>query len=278
MDTKQLALFEVKEMTKGVRRTKERKKETYEEFLEKFQEKHTTDECYTPKAVYDVVCNFVRKLPGVGNRPFVRPFYPGGDYENYEYPEGCIVVDNPPFSIISKIIRFYEMNGIDFFLFSQHVTVIVRGVNATYVITDVTIKYENGAKINTSFITSLIPDVKIWMCGSLADEIRGCQGMQKDKLNKYRHNKNIITPALLGKYIRKDTDLKIPKKECIEISNSDFMRNIGKSLFGNGYIISDRIKNLIYEEKIRDNVIEIELSEREKKIVERLNKQSGEKR
>ncbi len=58
--------------------------------------------------MYDVVLKHVRETYNIADDvPIVRPFYPGGDYENYDYPEGCVVVDNPPFSIFAKILDFY---------------------------------------------------------------------------------------------------------------------------------------------------------------------------
>ena len=75
----------------------------YGGFVEKFKPKKTTDDCYTPPAVYDAVLQYVRETYHIADDvPIVRPFYPGGDYENYDYPEGCMVVDNPPFSIFAK--------------------------------------------------------------------------------------------------------------------------------------------------------------------------------
>ena len=56
----------------------------------------------------------VRVRPGEGG----APFYPGGDYEREEYPQGCTVVDNPPFSILSKIVKHYQERGVGFFLFA----------------------------------------------------------------------------------------------------------------------------------------------------------------
>lgn len=46
--------------------------------------------------------------------PIVHPFRPGADYGRAEYPDGCVVVDNPPFSILAKIIRFYQAHGVRF--------------------------------------------------------------------------------------------------------------------------------------------------------------------
>lgn len=80
----------------------------YTDFVEKFKPKKTTDDCYTPELVYDAVAEWVAKEYGLDRECFVRPFWPGADYERESYPEGCVVVDNPPFSILSKILAFTE--------------------------------------------------------------------------------------------------------------------------------------------------------------------------
>ena len=68
--------------------------EEYQQFLEKFKQKKTTDDCYTPTEVYDAVAKWVSDTYNIDRRHFERPFYPGGDYKNAEYPKGCVVVDN----------------------------------------------------------------------------------------------------------------------------------------------------------------------------------------
>ena len=62
--------------------------ETYEEFVEKFKSKKTTDDCYTPPGVYAVIKDWACKEYSIDPAKIVRPFYPGGDYENFDYPEG----------------------------------------------------------------------------------------------------------------------------------------------------------------------------------------------
>lgn len=79
--------------------------EEYDEFLEKFEAKKTTDDCYTPDLVYDAVADWVSNEYGIDRKRFVRPFYPNGDYQKEKYPSGCAVVDNPPFSILTEILR-----------------------------------------------------------------------------------------------------------------------------------------------------------------------------
>lgn len=79
--------------------------QNYEEFVEKFKNSNlpkTTDDCYTPQNVYNVVANWVADEYKINRDTFCRPFYPGGNYENYDY-KNKVVVDNPPFSILSKI-------------------------------------------------------------------------------------------------------------------------------------------------------------------------------
>lgn len=67
------------------------KSKTYEEFIEKFKPKKTTDDCYTPDVIYKAVKDWAIKEMDWGGRTVVRPFWPGGNFENYDYPEGCVV-------------------------------------------------------------------------------------------------------------------------------------------------------------------------------------------
>lgn len=78
--------------------------EEYRAFVDKFKAKQTTDDCYTPALVYDAVADWVSREYGADKASFVRPFYPGSDFERFSYPDGYAVVDNPPFSILARII------------------------------------------------------------------------------------------------------------------------------------------------------------------------------
>lgn len=88
----------------------------YKEFEDKFKPKKTTDDCYTPDNIYETVADYVATRFKVDRNKFVRPFYPGGDYEKYNYMSDSIVVDNPPFSILAQIVKWYQSQGIKFFL------------------------------------------------------------------------------------------------------------------------------------------------------------------
>lgn len=133
--------------------------ETYEQFVDKFKQKKTTDDCYTPPSVMDVVNEYVERRYNVSRETFIRPFWPGGDFEHEDYT-GKVVVDNPPFSILAKIVRFYQVHGVPFFLFCSGLTGIYHSKNpgVTYIGINANIVYENGAKVRTGFVTNMEPE------------------------------------------------------------------------------------------------------------------------
>ena len=98
----------------------------YREFCDKFKPKKTTDDCYTPEPIYNAVRDYACERFGFSPDRIVRPFYPGGDFERFDYPPECVVLDNPPFSIRASIIDFYRVRGIRFFLFSPALTLLTR--------------------------------------------------------------------------------------------------------------------------------------------------------
>ena len=137
--------------------------EDYEGFVDKFKTKKTTDDCFTPPEVYNCVLKYVSDKCNIKDSEIVRPFYPGGDYENCEYPAGCVVIDNPPFSILAQIAKFYIENGIKFFLFAPHLTLFSAKVEYTRIVVGASIVYENGANVKTSFISIIYSRIS-WLC------------------------------------------------------------------------------------------------------------------
>ena len=242
----------------------------YEGFTEKFKPKKTTDDCYTPPAVYDAVLGWLGENADIAGRKIVRPFYPGGDYEHYDYPAGCIVVDNPPFSIYSKIVRFYLSKGIDFFLFAPALTQAISGLKeVTYIVTMADVTYENGAIVRTSFTSNLFPGVTLWACPSLYDRIKAAQ----PKIDKSKATiilpDNVVTPALMGKWVVRGVELKINASDCHPVGTLDSMKKKGKSLFGTGFLLSDRAAA---DRAAADRAAaeRYQLSERERKIIDGL--------
>lgn len=133
---------------------KEDKLNGYEAFVEKFKRKLTTDDCYTPQHVYEVIVDWLSKKCSFNRMHIIRPFYPDKDYKATDYYSGSVVIDNPPFSILAEILRFYNEHNIYFFLFCPHLTSFQNADKGTVIVADITIEYENGAKICTDFITN----------------------------------------------------------------------------------------------------------------------------
>lgn len=213
--------------------------EGYQEFVDKFKQKLTTDDCFTPPAVYDIVRDFVNEsVAPLENRKIVRPFYPGGDYENEKYPEGCVVIDNPPFSILSKILRFFCEQKIDFFLFGPQLTLFSAHElqELTYLPICAPVTYENGAVVSTGFITNMKPGVKVWIPAGFRHRIIEVQ-RDVTPIDEYKLPTCVITSSRLGVISGVEGgSLEIPEGECCYIKNLDDMAARGKGLYGGGGI------------------------------------------
>lgn len=108
----------------------------------------------------------------------------GGDYEHYDYPDGCVVVDNPPFSIFTQVCRFFQSRNISFFLFAPHLTLFSsKGIDWTCIICNVRVTYENGAHVNTSFASNLFGDIRIMTAPDLHASIKNAVETAKKSVN-----------------------------------------------------------------------------------------------
>ena len=222
--------------------------ESYEEFVEKFKPKKTTDDCYTPPSIYAVIRDWTCKEYGIDPAKIVRPFYPGGDYENFDYPEGAVVLDNPPFSILSRICGFYLDRGIPFFLFAPSLTAFsgrANNMRMNHIICDCSIEYENGAIVRTSFVTSyggdIIAQTEPRLTKLVNDEVERLRRTKTVQLPKYTYPDHIVTAAMLQRYSHYGVDFKIHKKDCAPIYALDAQRSTGKTIFGSGLLLSDRL-------------------------------------
>lgn len=223
----------------------ENESEEYREFIEKFEPKRTTDDCYTPDEVYDVIADYVTRRYGLKRETFIRPFYPGGDYKSEKY-EGRVVVDNPPFSILSEIIRYYIDNRIGFFVFCPGLTPISSSsAMATIIAANATITYENGAEVSTSFITNLEPcDVAIRSCPELYDRIKAaCEDIRaehKKQLPVYSYPDEVVTSTMMNYLSAHHVEHEIKKNDCQIIDALDEQREVGKVIFGKGFLLSEK--------------------------------------
>lgn len=208
--------------------------EDYDAFVKKFEPKKTTDDCYTPEPVYAAVLEWVREQVDITDCNIVRPFYPGGDYENYDYRADDVVIDNPPFSIISQIVRYYIARGIRFFLFAPHLTLFSSKNTATKIVCSADITYANKANVKTDFISNMFGDIEIMTASELKRRIEVVNKTQTGTLPKYRYPNNIITTTMFEGMLRAGIDMKIPRSATMRVSALQSQIVVKKGIFGGG--------------------------------------------
>ena len=249
--------------------------EEYNEFLEKFEKKKTTDDCYTPDNIYEAVAEWVAGEWELDRGKFMRPFYPGGDYKRETYPEGAVVVDNPPFSILNEIIRWYCDKGIKFFLFAPTLTLFTAvGSDVEYMPVGVGVLYENGATVNTSFINN-IGENRIHISPGLYQALNSANDENLRAVNKelpkYDYPYEAVLAARIYNLAKYGQTLKVPKAECVYRNGLDAQKEMGKGAFGGLFLLSERAAAERAAAE-REAVTKWQLSEREWAIVRSMGK------
>ena len=216
----------------------------YNAFLDKFEVRKTTDDCYTPDNVYDAVADWVAAEYCLRRSAFIRPFYPGGDYQAEKYPRECVVVDNPPFSILSEIIRFYCKNGVRFFLFAPTLSLFTAvGEDVTYYPTGVDLLYENGATVNTSFISNLGDDrlyVSASLYATVCEANRVNERAAHKELPRYTYPVEAVLSARIYPLAQYGQTLRIAKGACVYQNCLDAQKAAGKDAFGGLFLLSEK--------------------------------------
>lgn len=249
----------------------------YDAFTEKFKPKKTTDDCYTPPLVYDAVRDWACEEYGIDKNCIVRPFYPGGDYEGFAYPDGCVVLDNPPFSLLTKICEFYLDRKISFFLFAPSLTCL-SGRNAAmqmnHIICDADITYDNGAVVRTAFVTNFgdkIAQTAPKLRRAIVGAMQQTKAETKRELPKYTYPDHVLTAAMLQKYAHYGVDFAVDRGDCTFIAKMDAQAAKGKTIFGGGLLLSEKAAaekaaaEKAAAEKVNAHIWE--LSEREREII-----------
>ena len=246
--------------------------EEYLAFLEKFKAKKTTDDCYTPAVVYEAVAKWVENEYHVSRKDFVRPFYPGGDYKAEKYPKSCIVVDNPPFSILAEILNFYKDNGIRFFLFAPTLTLFSSSSSSSTALScGASVVYENGASVNTSFLTNLeAPSIRFKSCPRLYQAVQAASDEYAKELHKelpkYSYPDYVVTSAFVARLSRYGIPFEVAVGQSCAISSLDSQRESKKAIYGKGYLVSEKAA----AEKAA--ATRWTLSDRERAIIAKLSK------
>ena len=244
-----------------------------------------SDECYTPTPVYETVKNWACAEYNIDPKCIVRPFYVGGDYEHFPYRPDSVVIDNPPFSLLSKICAFYLERNIRFFMFAPTLTLFGQRSNTmkmTHIVCGNNITYDNGVKVPTSYITDCDDDtILVRTAPDLTELVEQAlelvYGPRKTQATKFEYPDNLVSPAMLRKYSNYGIDITIRRNECVPVPKLDAQAGLKKEVFGGGLLVSDRVAVARAEAERRveeaTQPIRLTLSDREKELVSELSGQ-----
>lgn len=227
--------------------TKQEKHENYTAFVQKFQPKLTTDDCLTPPLVYEAVKAWALQTYSIDPAaPVLRPFWPGADYTQTDY-SGAVVIDNPPFSILARIVDFFRARAIPFFLFAPALTAMgyTRRPDVTVLYIAENIVYENGAKIGTAFLTNMEPQTTARSAPDLHVAVaKACKATQaakaKDRPPTYVYPPNILIGSHFVTLARYGIPFACTRANSVRISALQSQREAKKAIYGSGLLISEK--------------------------------------
>lgn len=243
-----------------------------------------------PPAVYEAIKDWACREYGIDPNKVVRPFYPGGDYESFDYSDGKVVVDNPPFSILSKICTFYRDNHIPFFLFAPCLTLFssTSRNGAHMIVTGSAIEYANGAQVNTSFVTSFGDDLIRTapdLANAIDETVKRVRKEQRRHPPKYAYPRELLTVSRLGK-IGRQVEFRVKASDVAFTRALDSQKAVKKAIYGGGYLLSEAkaaelkaaelkaAELKAAELKAAEDVTVWPLSETERRIIENLAQES----
>ena len=219
--------------------------EEYNEFLEKFEQKKTTDDCYTPDNIYDVVADWVAEKYHKRREDFVRPFYPGGNYQAFHYKPESVVVDNPPFSILAEIVDWYAEHNIGFFIFAPGLIALNYATRptVTIVISHASVTYENNATVRTSFLTNLEdPSIVAFTAPELHDRIEEINKLNQKALHAelqvHDYPEEVANIARLGYIAEHGQRYVVKRDEATFIRALDAQKEQGGGIYGGALLCS----------------------------------------
>ena len=246
---------------------------------------NTPDECYTPPAVYDTVLDYAVDRYNLQGKHTVRPFVPGGDYQKYVYDKNDVVVDNPPFSITTKIAKWYIDHNIPFFLFVNGLygVSLSRGLHgkATVIVTNANVSfYNNGSEkhIKLGFVTNLEPkNIILRGDATLTNRLNGL--VKKKSFKRFHYPENFLKNNDILAALQRNVELKLTTDNCLFEDNLDYhkaqmhAKQQRFGTFGGGYLVDDKLYGEFKESLKQDlpGTHCVTLSTREQKLIEQLN-------
>jgi hypothetical protein len=203
---------------------------------------------------------------------------------------------------LAQIIDFYNFIGVKFFLFAPLLTSMKHSMkDCCFICCDCTITYENGANVNTAFLTNLEPyKIMIRTAPDLRATVSEANAKAKKERKptdkpKYKYPPEVVSIALISHLARHDVPVTIRRDELEYIPTLDFQRAENAVIFGGGFLTT-RAKGAELDEarrqadearrqadEARRQADEArqqvwKLSPREQEIIDRLEQQKNEEK
>ena len=148
-----------------------------------------------------------------------------------------MVIDNPPFSCISKIAAFYKEHGIDYFLFAPDLTMFNIRAARSRICVGYSVTYQNGARVRTGFISSQGPLIRsapeLYRILKAADEEN--RHTKAVTLPKYSYPDNVMTASAVDLMSKHGIDYR--EDVGVFTRTLDAQREKKKAIFGCGFIV-----------------------------------------
>lgn len=196
--------------------------------------------------MYEAIKDWACREYGIDPDKVVRPFYPGGDYERFDYSDGKVVVDNPPFSILSKICKFYRDNHVPFFLFAPYLTIMCAPLRDA-----------------------------LDLANAIDETVKRVRKEQRRHPPKYAYPSELLTVSRLGK-IGRQVEFRVKASDVAFTRALDSQKAVKKAIYGGGYLLSEAkaAELKAAELKAAEDVTVWPLSETERRIIENLAQES----
>ena len=240
----------------------------YDAYVAKFADApKTTDDTFTPADVYEAVIGWLSEKGKItGGTPIIRPFYPGGDFEGADYPQGCTVIDNPPFSIVTKCCKWYASRGIGFFLFCPALTSARLSEFCTVVQIGVPVRFENGAFLPVAFASNMFGSAAAIAAGDLTEKIKGCDSQKKGikAIRKIQWPAEVVTVPTLRSIAAGGGTFELDRRCSVPVTKAG-----GVGVYGGVWLSAQAAKAAKAAEA---KAVKVELLSSEKETFERLCK------
>ena len=179
---------------------------------------------------------------------------------------------------LDEVPVVYEERGIPYFLFGPGLSLFSGNRPCNYLVPGAIVTYENGAKVNTGFVTSY-GEWKIDTAPELAQAVADACKREPSAQNTYDYPPEVVTSALIMKIARHGIRFRVKEAECSFVRSLDGQRATGQGLFGGGFLISpeaaaEKAAEKAAERMEADGAYTVELSGRERALVESLSRRA----